>query len=215
MLPAASAVVQWQTAPVREVRMRHALRADLPGIVELWVDAFAGDPYLRWIQPDDELWPAFGAAWMTFVAELAFERGHTYLDDQAEVAIAWIPPDLSLVSPDDVVRGRGIIEAHAGEERADEAFTTILAARSHSMEEPHWTLQYLGVRSGHQGRGLGAAAVAPMLDVCNADGLPCGLVSSNARNVPFYARFGFEVAAEVPTPDGAAALRPMHRAAQR
>ncbi len=191
--------------------MRHALRADLPGIVDLWVDAFAADPYLRWIQPDDARWPAFGGAWMTFVAELAFERGHTYLDSLSDVAVAWIPPDLSLVSPDDVVRGRGVIEAHAGKKRADEAFTTILAARAQAMEEPHWTLQYLGVRSNRQGRGLGAAAVAPILEVCGAEALPCGLVSSNPRNVPFYARLGFEVVAEVATPDGAAALRPMRR----
>lgn len=42
--------------------LRHALRRDLGAIVDLWVDAFADDPYLRWIQPDDQRWPAFGNA---------------------------------------------------------------------------------------------------------------------------------------------------------
>lgn len=58
---------------------------------------------------------------------------------------------------------------------------------------------------------MGVAAVAPVLARIDDDGLPCGLVSSNPRNLSFYARLGFEVAATVPTPDGAAALRPMHR----
>jgi hypothetical protein len=48
---------------------------------------------------------------------------------------------------------------------------------------------------------------------CDHVGMPCSLVSSNGRNVRFYERFGFRVAAEAPTPHGAATLRPMHRAA--
>jgi GNAT superfamily N-acetyltransferase len=193
--------------------LRHALRADLVGIVDLWVDAFATDPYLRWIEPDDQRWPAFGGAWMTFIATLAFERGHTYLADPLDVAVAWIPPDLSLVGPDDIARGRAIIAEHAGEARADDALATIVGARGHALEEPHWTLQYIGVRSTRQGRGLGAAAVAPRLQVIDAECLPCGLVSSNPRNVSLYERLGFRVDAEVATPDGAASLRPMHRPA--
>ena len=193
------------------VRLRHALRADLQRISDLWVDAFTSDPYLRWIQPDDQLWPGFGSAWMTFIVELAFERGHTYLADPPDVAVAWIPPDLSLVGPDDIARGRAIIAAHAGEARADAALETIIAARGHALDDPHWTLQYVGVRSARRGAGLGAAAVAPTLDVCDAEVLPCGLVSTNPRNVSFYERLGFRVGAEVATPDGAVALRPMHR----
>ncbi len=192
-------------------RLRHALRADLSTIIDLWVDAFSGDTYLRWIEPDDERWPAFGGAWMTFVAELAFERGHTYLTDPADVAAAWIPPDLSLVGPDDVARGRSIIAAHAGEAKAEDAFATIMVARGHATEEPHWTLQYLGVRSSRQGCGLGSVAVGPMLERCDLEALPCGLVSTNPRNLSFYERHGFRVDAEVPTPDGAAVMRPMHR----
>lgn len=186
------------------------MRSDLPAVAEVWVDAFADDPYLRWIAPDDATWPAFGGRWMTFVAELAFERGHTYVADPPDVAIACIPPDLSMVDADAAARGRSIIAEHAGEERAEAALASIRAARAHSLDEPHWTLQYLGVRRSRQGSGLGAAAVAPLLRTCDAERTPCGLVSTNVRNVPFYERLGFEVVAEVPA-GGGAALRPMHR----
>lgn len=196
------------------VRLRHALRRDLGAIAELWTDAFTDDPYLRWIQPDDAGWPAFGSAWMTFIADLAFERGHTYVADPIDVAVAWVPPDLSLVGPADIERGRAIIADHAGEARADEALSTIMAARSHAIDGPSWTLQYIGVRPGRRGAGLGGAAVAPILEVCDAEAMPCGLVSTNPRNLSFYGRLGFRVAAEVPTPDGAAVMRPMHRPAR-
>jgi GNAT superfamily N-acetyltransferase len=148
---------------------------------------------------------------MTFVAELVFERGNTFVTDPVDVAVAWIPPDLTLVGPDEVARGRFIIASHASEARADEAVATIMAARAHALDAPHWTLQYLGVRASRHGAGLGTRAVAPMLEVCDAEALPCGLVSSNARNVPFYERLGFRVEAEVATPDGAAVMRPMLR----
>jgi GNAT superfamily N-acetyltransferase len=191
--------------------MRHARRADLAVIRDVWVDAFSADPYLRWLAPDDAQWSAFGAAWMTFVVELTFERGHTYVAEPADVAAAWIPPDLSFAGPGDVARGRGIIEEHCGAARAEQALASIIAARSHDLDEPHWTLQYIGVRSAKRGAGLGAVAAESILEVCDADGLPCSLVSTNLRNVTFYERLGFEVAAEVSTADGQATLRPMHR----
>lgn len=194
-----------------DVRLRHAIRADLPEIADLWVDAFTGDPYLRWIQPDDGAWPAFGRAWMTFILGLTFERGHTYVSEQRDVAVAWIPPDLELVGPDDIERGHAILAEHAGEAKADDALSTIVAARGHALEAPHWTLQYIGVRTARHGSGLGAAAVAPMLRTCDDEGLACGLISTNPQNVPFYARHGFRVTAEVATPDGAATMRPMRR----
>lgn len=201
----------WDTFGVDARPLRHALRRDLSDIVELWVEAFADDPYLRWIQPDDERWTTFGAAWMTFIVDLVFERGHTYLADPVDVAVAWVPPDVAVVGPDDVARGRSIIAEHAGEALADDALSTIMNARAHALDEPHWTLQYIGVRPGRQGAGLGAAAMAPILSVCDAEVLACGLVSTNPKNVPFYERHGFRVDAEVPTSDGAAVMRPMHR----
>lgn len=192
--------------------LRHALRADLPKVVDTWVEAFESDPFFRWIAPLEETWRRFGPAWLSMVASLCFERGHTFVADEA--AIAWIPPDLELVGPDDVQEAVDIIAAHAGEKRAAAALAVILDARRHPLKEPHWTLQYVGVRRADQGFGIGAAVAKIGLRVVDTDGLPCGLTSSNARNVPFYERLGFTVSAEVEVPGRTAALRPMVRAAR-
>lgn len=194
------------------MRTRQVLRADLDGVVDVWVDAFSGDPFLRWMgDADDATWPAFGRAWLGFIAGMCFERGHLLATEPAGAAVAWIPPDLSMIGPGDLDRGAAIIAEHAGEARRDDAVTTIKAAGSHSSPDPHWTLQYIGVGSTLQGQGVGASLVEPYLRRCDEDGLPCGLVSSNPRNVPFYERHGFSVIAEVPNPDGSATLRPMLR----
>jgi GNAT superfamily N-acetyltransferase len=146
---------------------------------------------------------------MTLVSDLCFERGHTYLG--GDVAIAWIPPDITLAGPDAFERGRSLIASHAGEEVADLALAAIVDSRTYEPEAPHWTLQYVGIRGRATGRGLGAAALAPQLAAADRDGLPCALTSTNGRNVSFYERHGFSVVAEVATPRDEAVLRPMQR----
>jgi len=200
------------TAPA--VVLRHALRRDLPEVVAIWVDAFSRDPYLRWLAPADTTWATFGPAWLGFIADQCFERGHTYLSRGGEVAVAWVPPDVTFATSETFTAAYETVATIVGPERAGAAIETVLQARAHSLSESHWTLQYFGARSAHQGRGLGALAVAPILAECDADGLPCGLISTNPRNVSFYERRGFRVVADVPTPDGAAVLRPMHRLPQ-
>jgi GNAT superfamily N-acetyltransferase len=194
------------------VRLRQALRADIERIADLYVDAFADDPFLRWMQPADDGWPAFGRAWFGFVIGLGFERGNVFVGDSFDVAVSWIPPDLPLATADDIARGSALLDEHLGDAHGAEVLQTIVSARSHEPEPSHWVLSYVAVRPSAQGRGFGASSIAPVLDRCDAEGLPAYLVSTNARNLPFYGRAGFEVIAEVPTPDGATAIRPMWRA---
>ena len=66
--------------------------------------------------------------------------------------------------------------------------------------EPHWYLATLGTAVDQQGKGVGGALLRPVLEHCDAEGLPCYLESSKERNLPFYRRHGFEVVEEVPLP---------------
>ncbi len=66
--------------------------------------------------------------------------------------------------------------------------------------EPHWYLASLGTAVDRQGQGVGSALMRPVLEHCDAEGLPAYLESSKERNVPFYRRHGFEVVEEVPLP---------------
>jgi GNAT superfamily N-acetyltransferase len=190
--------------------LRQALRTDFPLIVDIWTDAFAGDPFLGWMCGDGD-WSRFGPEWLGFILELTFERGHTYVADGDAAAVGWIPPDLAFAGPGDMDRGAAIVERHAGAQRAAEALQTIRSMRDHITDAPHWTLQYIGVRASRRGGGLGTAVVGPQLAVCDRDQLPCALISSNPANVPFYRRLGFEIDAELWSPDRAASIRAMTR----
>lgn len=79
--------------------------------------------------------------------------------------------------------------------------------------EPHWYLGVVATVPEEQGRGLGARILRPVLDLCDRDGLPAYLESSNARNLPFYFRHGFVQTGEIVVPDGPT-LFPMWRQPQ-
>ena len=64
---------------------------------------------------------------------------------------------------------------------------------AHHPREPHWYLADLAVRPDAQQQGLGSALIAPGLEQCDADGLPAYLETQRESNIPFYARFGFEL----------------------
>jgi GNAT superfamily N-acetyltransferase len=80
--------------------------------------------------------------------------------------------------------------------------------------EPHWYLNVLSTLPDRQGQGLGAAVLGPVLERCDADGVPAYLESSNPRNVTLYRRNGFvESGRPIELPDGPS-LIPMWRAPQ-
>jgi len=68
--------------------------------------------------------------------------------------------------------------------------------RAH-LREPHYYLFAIGADPAHQGRGVGAALLAPMLARCDEEQLPAYLESSNPANLSFYRRHGFEPTGEL------------------
>jgi GNAT superfamily N-acetyltransferase len=81
--------------------------------------------------------------------------------------------------------------------------------------EPHWYLATLGTAVEWQGKGVGSALMRPVLEHCDAEGLPCYLESSKGRNVPFYERHGFSVVQEVALPNGGPPIWTMWREPQQ
>jgi GNAT superfamily N-acetyltransferase len=77
--------------------------------------------------------------------------------------------------------------------------------------EPHYHLAYVGTHPDQQGRGLGTAVLQPMLDRCDAEGVPAYLENSKPRNEAFYVRHGFVTTAPIPLPAGAPPVMAMWR----
>lgn len=66
--------------------------------------------------------------------------------------------------------------------------------------EPHWYLALLATDPSAQGRGLGTALLAPVLEQCDREGIPAYTETQKKDNVSWYARSGFDVASEITLP---------------
>ncbi|GAA2434524.1 hypothetical protein GCM10010191_56240 [Actinomadura vinacea] len=73
---------------------------------------------------------------------------------------------------------------------------------AHRPPMPLWFLGVVGVDPDRQGTGLGGAVIRPGLAAAEREGVPAFLETSEARNVTFYERLGFEATAQYDLPDG-------------
>jgi GNAT superfamily N-acetyltransferase len=67
----------------------------------------------------------------------------------------------------------------------------------HEIEEPHFYLAILGTDPLHQRVGAGAAALRPVLDRCDTEGLHTYLETQKEENLAYYARHSFELVQKV------------------
>ena len=181
---------------------------DLERAADIASEGFFNDPVMSWIFADeqtrsDALRTSFGVLAGRFVRR----GGRVDLYGDACVAM-WLPPE-----PRDDPGGpplRGDSLRHFTP-TVVERFTALAETMDAAHPEaPHWYLGVVATRPVHQGRGLGAKLIRRMLDLCDGEGLPAYLESSNPRNLPFYYRLGFVETGELPVPDGPT-LFPMWR----
>jgi GNAT superfamily N-acetyltransferase len=177
---------------------------------------FYDDPVLSWVVPD----PATRVAKLTFLfTRLAHDsasegRGAVWIVDDSCVAL-WRDPSFDH-HPDDEPEISD--DEQSGEEPSEEEQPQpdmplepddlvrlgVLGETMalHHPHEPHWYLNVISTLPSHQGRGLGAAVLEPVLAQCDADGARAYLESTNPRNRTLYRRSGFVDGDEIQIPDG-------------
>jgi GNAT superfamily N-acetyltransferase len=190
----------------------HALAADLPTLAETLASAFFDDPVSAWMYADPAARPEQLRRWMRLVVEMGITRGHVYTAGENRAAAVWSPPDVTLFDEVWAPRLAELMSEQLGERAGAVLRALGRGLAEHPAQEPHFYLFTLGTHAESQGSGLGARVIEPVLALCDAQGLPARLESSNPRNLPFYRRHGFEVLAEVVIADGGPVIRPMRRA---
>ncbi|HSI81201.1 MAG TPA: GNAT family N-acetyltransferase [Solirubrobacterales bacterium] len=69
-------------------------------------------------------------------------------------------------------------------------------------KRPHYYLQTLSIDPARQRRGYGSALLRPLLERCDAEGMPAYLETQRESNIPFYRRFGFVEDTPIRLPGG-------------
>ena len=182
---------------------------DVELVVRIAAAGFYGDPVMCWAMRDDGTRLA-SLTWIFMgLARDMVADGAVHVGDAACTSL-WRGPDF------DHHAGEGSLPDDLGEIPMTGDELERLAILGEAIEathpsEPHWYLGVLSTRPERQGQGLGTAVLQPILDRCDADGVPAYLESSNPRNLTLYRRHGFvETGSLIELPDGPS-LIPMWR----
>ncbi|MBR8744290.1 GNAT family N-acetyltransferase [Nocardiopsis sp. MG754419] len=184
--------------------IRAAGRRDVTAISRVLGRAFEGDPFVTWMFPDPR--ERRRRARRLYAIEAGFEylpHGRVdvaVLDGRVVGAALWGSPHSSTATA--ALRAAPHLAALFGARMLPTVLQGMARLAEHTPRTPHWYLAELGTDPDVRGAGAGVALLRQGLDRADADGTPVFLESSKAENLPFYARFGFRDAAEVPMPEG-------------
>jgi ribosomal protein S18 acetylase RimI-like enzyme len=173
---------------------------DTQAIINILTNAFFDDPFYQSILPDK----AARRMQLSWLMEVLARYGRTYgtletSGDPVNGLVVWLKPD----SP--IMRMTGMI--HTGILRMPLVFGlrgTAKIMRITDMwkelqkKEPkrHWYLLAIAVDPQYQRRGIGSALLQPVLAEADRSNLPCYLETMTTRDILFYPKHGFTVAAE-------------------
>jgi GNAT superfamily N-acetyltransferase len=192
--------------------VRPATLADRAVLADIAAAGFYDDPVLSWALRDDarrldQLRVVFGG----LADDMLPDRGTVHLAADASAAF-WRSPGFEhhRSARDRLDDAADESDGGAGPFAPDELERfEILGGLmlQHHPHEPHWYLNVVSTTPARQGQGLGAAVLRPVLDRCDAEGVPAYLESTNPRNRTLYLRQGFVPMDEVALPDGPSLLQ--------
>jgi ribosomal protein S18 acetylase RimI-like enzyme len=165
---------------------------DCPAIARVQARAFFDDPLQMWALPD--------ASTRLSILERVFEllsryssvpRGESYTDASLATAAFWVPPGPYVLDREAAEAMAPMLDMLGDANERFRAAEDVM--REHRPTELHFYLQGLGTDPPRQGEGLATAVMQPVLDRCDAEGIPAYLESTKERNVGFYESHGFAV----------------------
>jgi GNAT superfamily N-acetyltransferase len=183
--------------------VRKATYADVRPVSVALAKAFEDDPVMEWLMPTSGR-NRFERLRRFFALDMQswnLRHDETWTTPELSGGALWAPPGKWKLSVTDIVRSGPTLSRVLGS-RLPLALRGLGEIERRHPREPHYHLAILGTEPAHQGKGIGGALMAPVLDRCDDDGIGAYLESSKERNVPYYRRFGFEVVEELTLPKG-------------
>jgi GNAT superfamily N-acetyltransferase len=184
------------------VEVRKIGAADVPEVAEALARAFADDPVMTYVIPERNHHHRLRRLFELDLQHIALPLEESYTTVGPVMGAAfWAPPNKWKTPFSQLIRSAPAFLRVLGRNLRPSIRLMTSVERNHP-KTPHWYLMTLGTEPDFQGKGVGSALLHPVLERCDAEGVPAYLESSKEANVPFYRRHGFEVTGEVTVPNG-------------
>jgi ribosomal protein S18 acetylase RimI-like enzyme len=192
--------------------VRPATQADRDAVVRALSAAFYDDPLMRWVFPRDSRRLAALRRIHQMETDAFMDAGLVFLSANQQAAATWLPPGAKeSVGPLTVLRNLPTWAAASNPVRAFHALRALAMTEAKRPQQPHYYLGSVGAHPDFQGQGLGSALLDEMMPRIDEEGVPSYLLSSNARNLPLYQRYGYRILEELQIPHDGPVVWPMLR----
>ncbi|MFJ4923566.1 GNAT family N-acetyltransferase [Streptomyces sp. NPDC088725] len=182
-------------------KIRQAGESDREALERLVTEAFMDDPVSTWVFPDTEQRRAMNAPFFGVFIDTAFSEGRIDILEDGSAAALWLQIPAGEPDGDDDTGARMRAATDPDNERTE--IIPRLTDAVHPHDRAHEYLLLIAVSPEHQGKGLGRALVAPVLERCDREGIPAYLEASSERSSRLYERLGFAFTQKpIELPDG-------------
>jgi GNAT superfamily N-acetyltransferase len=181
-------------------QVRRAIPNDIPRLAEMLARAFHGDPVIRWMFPDDKHWGGAVQRYFAIRIRQLIGQGETYTTSDITGAALWAKPMSWRLGLREQLQFMPLIPPLGP--RFPRSLHGLSLVQRHHPHGPHYYLSVLGTDPTRQNEGIGSVLMAPVLQSCDANGIPAYLENSNERNTAFYTQHGFRMTNELRLPDG-------------
>ena len=191
--------------------VRLATTSDISSVTSMLVRAFDDDPVSNFMFAGPHRRRlGLQSFFTTELRRNYLPHRHVYVTEDLSGAALWGPPDRARHPVLELLQllptSPFLLSPHT-----INALRLLFTVEGLHPTEPHWYLFTLGTEPAKQGRGVGSALLRAMLTHIDEAGEPAYLESSKERNVPLYARFGFEVIGQIPSKSGSPPIWRMWR----
>ena len=190
-------------------------REQIPAVAGALARGFEDNEAWMWVIPDPKRRVRLmEKRFRVMIEHVYIPRGGAWSTPDAAGGALWMPPGRLGLSATEQLRETASLLPGLGLGGISRGMRMGAAMKRHHPTEPHYYLDTLSIDPPHQRRGYGSALMAPLLERCDAEGMPAYLETQRRDNVPFYRRFGFEETGEI-RPSGGPSLWGMWREPDR
>jgi ribosomal protein S18 acetylase RimI-like enzyme len=164
------------------------------------VAAFATDPLLRWVWPEDGRYACLAPPFFGLLLDLRRAGGEVWTAGGGAAVAMWDPPGGSYAPPAE--DPWPALQATFSRAERDRWAIFDGAVAVPAGVAPYWYLGVLATHPDRQRSGLARAAAGPVLAAADRTRTVAYLETATEANLGFYEGLGFAVDREVGLPDG-------------
>lgn len=177
-----------------QVETRRARPSDIDRASEVLGEAFADYPWTRWTVDADDHVERVTMLQRVALEHYGMEFGQVWVSGRAarvESVAVWM--DSSVAVPPTVQERLKSVRADVEGSRHRASVAAEKELQAWRPDQRHYYLATVGTVPAMQGRGLARAALGPVLQAADDEGVCAFLETSWASNVDFYSKLRFEV----------------------